>query len=406
MAMPEEFSTEAVQAASADAFEPYQHFLSSGEPYRSMISSNPWMRPPRAKDPLEWGQGWYYDTTVGRKHPDWKDVALPRATKDLRQLRQDLYTWGYCLIEDGLSAAQCARIHARVVDQAAAERALGIAHVSPEQQHVWSLVNKGPDFPRLLEHDPECVQAGPMIETLLDETLGAGWNHYSFLANISYPDCHPQGLHQDQSAIAPFRSLEAPVLVNTVYILQDVNEHNGGTLIIPGSHRVQAEGAIYGALPRAINLEAPAGSVLIMDGRTLHGGAVNRSGALRYILTNSVVKPWLKQQESFLLGLSPAVLAAASDKFLWRCGFQATSVRNMVEGYGYFGSGQVADPNGSLVHVRRAMDAGGYVHTGSLSMDNLEAVDLAALGLPRIQAAHETYRSENYQTRMAAVASR
>ena len=48
MAMPEEFSTEAVQAASADAFVPYQHFLSSGEPYRSMISSNPWMRPPRA----------------------------------------------------------------------------------------------------------------------------------------------------------------------------------------------------------------------------------------------------------------------------------------------------------------------------------------------------------------------
>lgn len=43
-------------------------------------------------------------------------------------------------------------------------------------------------------------------------------------------------LHQDQGAILPIQTPEAPVLVNTMYILQDVNEHNGGTLLIPGSH--------------------------------------------------------------------------------------------------------------------------------------------------------------------------
>jgi hypothetical protein len=95
-----------------------------------------------------------------------------------------------------------------------------------------------------------------VVERLLDETLGPGWNHYSLLSNISYPDCYPQGLHQDQNFIAPHRMLEGPPLVNAIYVLQDVDEVNGGTLIIPGSHRTRTEGDFYGPLPPTINLEA------------------------------------------------------------------------------------------------------------------------------------------------------
>ena len=51
----------------------------------------------------------------------------------------------------------------------------------------------------------------------------------------------------------------SPGLVNTMYIPQDVNEENGGTLIIPGSHRalIEADGSIS-ELPPTINLEAKA----------------------------------------------------------------------------------------------------------------------------------------------------
>ena len=405
MAGPQEFTPDAVAAASQDAAMPYAAFLNSGEPYRSMSRHNPWLRPPKARDELEWGKGWYYDTTVARKHPYWRDKGLPEATKDIRQMRRDLVTWGYCLIEDGLSASQCARLHDRVEDQAAAERALGIAYANVAQQHVWGLVNKGADFVACMEHDPAAVQAGPLIERLLDELLDAGWNHFSFISNISYPGCHPQGLHQDQSFIAPFVT-EAPALVNTIYILQDVNEVNGGTLLIPGSHRPNGTGGeVYGELPPAINLEARAGTILIMDGRTLHGGAVNRSDKLRYIITNSTVKPWVRQQESFLLTVSPEVLAKASPKFLMRAGFQATSVRNMVEGYGYRGDGGVGDPNGSLVHVREAMDRGAYRHIGALSMANLDGIDADHFTLIKIQQSQENFRGERYLDRLAAIAA-
>ena len=90
-------------------------------------------------------------------------------------------------LSDGLSAAQCSRLHARVADQAAAERAVDIAYLSPAQQCVWSLVNKGAAFVACMEHDAEAGQAGAVIARLLEETLGAGWSHFSVLANISYP---------------------------------------------------------------------------------------------------------------------------------------------------------------------------------------------------------------------------
>ena len=191
---------------------------------------------------------------------------------------------------------------------------------------------------------------------------------------------------------APYLMLEAPFLVNTIYILQDVNEHNGGTLIIPGSHKLYTEGGgSFGEVPPAINLEAPAGTVMLMDGRVLHGGAVNRSDKMRYIITNSVVRPFIRQQESFHLTIRPDLLKQASEKFLWRCGFQATAARSMVEGYGYYGNGKQGDVNGSIVEARIAMDEGNYQRVGELRIDDLEnrSVDFT---LAQLQREHEPAR--------------
>lgn len=393
MSIPEPFTPEAVAAASANVDAPYRDFVTSGEPYRSLFRENPWMATPKRGEELAWGQGWYYDTTVAGKHPEWRDKDLPAPSKDIHRLRLDFQQWGYCLIEDATSPEQTRVLRERVAEQAAAERALGIAYLMEAQQHVWALVNKGEVFVRCMSHEPDAVQAGPLIEQLLDEALGPGWHHLSFISNISYPGCHPQGMHQDQGLAAPYHFLEAPILVNTIYILQDVDEVNGGTLVVPGSHRLYCEGGgRFGKVPPPINLEAPAGTVLLLDGRMLHGGAVNRSESLRYIITNSVVRPFIRQQESFHLTIRPDILKRASEKFLWRCGFQATAGRSIVEGYGYFGNGAAGDPNGAIVNARIAMDEGRYSRVGELTRDDVDAPQSQGLTLARIQGEHETAR--------------
>ena len=388
--IPLEFSEEVIAATSDSAATPYRDFVHSREPYQSLYEANPNMRPPKTGERLLWGEDKYYDTTVARKHTYWKDLSLPKPKKDIEQLRQDFHEWGYCLVEDGLSVEQNQLVYQRVMDQAKAERELGIAYLSEAQQHVWSLVNKGDVFNRCMTHDTDAIQAGLLIEQLLDEMLGSGWHHLSYIANISFPGCHPQGMHQDQGLVGAYKFLDAPVLVNTVYVLQDVDEVNGGTLVIPGSHRRYIEGnGTFGKLPPPINLEAPAGTVMLMDGRVLHGGAVNRSDDLRYIITNSVVRPFIRQQESFHLTIRPEILANASEKFLWRCGFQANAQRSMVEGFGYYGTGRLGDESSAIVNARIAMDAGEYQRVGELSpgVPPNETPTLKA-----IQQQHETQR--------------
>ena len=389
--IPPEFSEKVIAATSDSAATPYRNFVHSREPYQSLYEANPNMRPPKTGERLLWGEDKYYDTTVARKHTYWKDLSLPKPEKDIAQLRQDFHEWGYCLVEDGLSVEQNQLVYQRVMDQAEAERELGIAYLSEAQQHVWSLVNKGDVFSRCMTHDTDAIQAGLLIEQLLDEMLGSGWHHLSYIANISFPGCHPQGMHQDQGLVGAYKFLDAPVLVNTVYVLQDVDEVNGGTLVIPGSHRRYIEGnGTFGKLPPPINLEAPAGTVMLMDGRVLHGGAVNRSDDLRYIITNSVVRPFIRQQESFHLTIRPEILANASEKFLWRCGFQANAQRSMVEGFGYYGTGRLGDESSAIVNARIAMDAGEYQRVGELSpgVPPNETPTLKA-----IQQQHETQRA-------------
>src|SRR6476619_622297 len=103
MTIPAEFTPEYVSAHSLAGERLYESFLSSGEPYRSMRQNNPWLEPPDLRRPLEWGTGRYWDTTIARKHPYWSKQDLPRPTKQIRQLREDLREWGYCLIEDAMS---------------------------------------------------------------------------------------------------------------------------------------------------------------------------------------------------------------------------------------------------------------------------------------------------------------
>ena len=130
---------------------------------------------------------------------------------------------------------------------------------------------------------------------------------------------------------------------------------------------------------------------MLMDGRVLHGGAINRSDELRYIITNSVVRPFIRQQESFHLTIRSDLLKNASEKFLWRCGFQATASRSMVEGYGYYGNGKEGDPNGAIVEARIAMDEGNYLRVGELSLSELEG-KTDRLTLEKLQSQFEPAR--------------
>jgi hypothetical protein len=330
--MPQEFTAEAVAAAveASDAFLPFKQHLECREPYHSMISNNPWLKAPGEDEELVFGTGNYYDTTVARKHDYWQHQALPEPTRDMNQLRHDFYEWGFCLIADGIGEESRLVMLNRLAEQAEAERIAKLAHFTPFFQIVWYLINKGDCFVRCIEHDPEWIQGARVQEQLLDEFLGRGWYSYSMAGNIAYPGCKPMSSHQDQGAIHPLQTPDFPVLVNTMYMLVDVNEKNGGTLLIPGSHKILSHAGNrgpVGSLPPAINLEAPAGTIMLFDGRTLHGTGPNRSDDWRYVMTQANNKSWLRQQESWPLTVKREIIENASPKLLRRMGMSEAMVK-------------------------------------------------------------------------------
>lgn len=373
---PEEFDPANVRSNAAPEDRMYHSEVSSQEPMASVLASNPeiYFVPPKRS--AEWGQwefkaGSYYDTTTGAKHPAWRDEGLPVACRDIAQLRRDFVTWGYCKVDGAISPDNVERLRDRVLEQAEGERRAGIAQRTQSGQNINACVNKGRCFEALIEQDPSVVQGGPLVEQLADEALGPGWICTSLIASIAVKGGVPQALHQDQ-LLAP--DSPHPLTINFLTPLTDIDEQTGGTLVIPGSHRVLAEaartGEPVGKLPPAINLDAKAGTMVVMDGRLLHGTGINHTDGPRIVMLNAMQVGSMRQQENWMLSVRPEVLERASAKLLHRMGFQAATYGQTNEGHGFGAQGRAGEAAGALVDFRLAADRGDYVRVGELGPDS------------------------------------
>lgn len=376
--IPEEFTPESIAAnASADR-QIYRDEVYSQEPMKSMLENNPeiyFVTPQRGKDWGKWEyrKGSYYDTTAGNRHPYWKNRGLPQATRDIAQLRRDMLTWGYCKIADALSPEQVEIVRERVLAQAEGEKLAGIAQKTPSGQNINCCVNKGRCFELLIEQHPDIAQGGPLVEQLVTEALGPGWICTSLIAAISLKGGVPQALHQDQGI---YPESTSPMIVNVLTAVTDIDESNGGTLLIPGSHRTMSDAARerkpVGRLPPAINLDAKSGTMVITDGRLLHGTGINHTDTPRIVMLNGMQKPWMRQQENWMLSVRPEVLERASEKLLHRMGYQATTGGQTNEGHGFGARGLAGEAAGAIADFRMAADRGEYLRVGELGPESSE----------------------------------
>jgi ectoine hydroxylase-related dioxygenase (phytanoyl-CoA dioxygenase family) len=370
--IPVEFDPAYIASKAAAESQMYHAELSSKDPMKSVLENNPeiYFVPPKRSS--EWGQweykpGAYYDTTIGSKHPHWKNEDLPKPSKDIDRLRSDMLKWGYCKIEAALSPAQVAIIRARVLEQAEGEKLAGIAQKTPSGQNINCCVNKGTCFEGLIEQHPSIVQGGALVEQLVTEALGSNWICTSLIASISLEGGVPQALHQDQDIALDSRS---PLTINILTPITDIDETNGGTLVIPGSHLVLSEAVRnqkpVDKLPPAINIDAKAGTMIITDGRLLHSTGINHTKSPRIVMLNGMQHPLVRQQENWMLSVKPEVLKRASPKLLQRMGYQATNAAQTNEGHGFGASGSIDEATGSTVEFRLAADRGEYLRVGEL----------------------------------------
>ena len=123
----------------------------------------------------------------------------------------------------------------------------------------------------------------PRTLPILEHFLGTNLILGSLNARIVRPGDGLQGLHSDipESML----NMASPVMMNTVWMLDEFTEEIGATRVIPGTHR-----SGMGQPPEGLELKhvvtalAPAGSVLVFNGQTWHGGGANNGDRNRHAL--------------------------------------------------------------------------------------------------------------------------
>ena len=185
----------------------------------------------------------------------------------------ELDVYGFTIVESVLTAEQVAkmrRVLIRLNDEVGEERG-----GEGSCRHVSNLPTLDPIFFPVIDH-PSIL---PILEHYLEQSLILG----SLNSRIVRPGDGDQGFHSD---IPPeMLNMASPVMMNTVWMLDDFSRENGGTRVVPGTHK-----SGLGHPPPGVEVKyyvqpsAPAGSVLIFNGQCWHAGGANGSDANRHAL--------------------------------------------------------------------------------------------------------------------------
>ncbi|MCB1498784.1 MAG: phytanoyl-CoA dioxygenase family protein [Bauldia sp.] len=112
-----------------------------------------------------------------------------------------------------------------------------------------------------------------------------------------------QTLHRDEGPVGP----EGPVVVNSLWAIDDISPNNGATRFVPGTHKtVELAGDDD---PRVIQITARAGSVVVFDAHVLHAASKNISGDRRRAVHVYYTRAGRRRQTDWVKYLDSAVIA-------------------------------------------------------------------------------------------------
>lgn len=167
-------------------------------------------------------------------------------------------------------------------------------------RRIFNLLGRDP----LFEAVPACAATLPVVDALLDDEC--------LLSSLTAIEMHPgqagQPLHSDDGSYGFPRPAPTSIVI-AMWALTDFTRENGGTHVVPGSHRA-ARRPRRGDAPETVQVEMPAGSVLFYDGSLWHGGGENRTDARRLGIVSNYCAGYLRQEECQLLALPRERVAA------------------------------------------------------------------------------------------------
>jgi len=125
--------------------------------------------------------------------------------------------------------------------------------------------------------------------------------------------------------------INPPLVANMMWMANDFTVANGATRIVPGSHLSgclpDPERTDYGEIP----IEAPAGSVLVWEGRTWHAAGLNTADHPRYGVVTYFCGPIIRSLGNLTYGMRTEVRESVSQELATLCGFTPWSSYGMTD---------------------------------------------------------------------------
>jgi ectoine hydroxylase-related dioxygenase (phytanoyl-CoA dioxygenase family) len=219
-------------------------------------------------------------------------APMPGATSTGQDVAQRLTDEGYVIVSGLMTAADvraAAADLARVLETVPTGRN---AFEGMTTQRIYALFAKTRTFDRAAIH--------PLVLEVLDHVLG----HYQLSAPVGIrigPGERAQVLHRDD-AVYPLPEPHPPVVVNTMWPLDEFTADNGATRFVPGSHRWEPGRRPDPGDPVETATMSP-GSVLLYLGSLWHGGGANRTDRPRLGVILEYAAAWLRPQENHCLAV-------------------------------------------------------------------------------------------------------
>ena len=248
------------------------------------------------------------------------DAALEAA---LAAVPEQLARDGVAIVPGVLSPDEAAEALEHLWAAAPESVARGIpAHIDvldPNDANVriFDLIAIDPFFGDLIAH--------PVADRIMSDLLGPDYIVSNFTANIARPGSRSMGVHSDTALVLPEPWL-APVSANVIWCLTDVHPDNGATLHIPGSHRYRTRDEVPAdPMAHMVPFSAPAGSIMVMEGRVWHTSGANVTAHEdRALLFGYYTKPFIRPQWNFTAALAPERQAEMSELMRYRLGLDVT----------------------------------------------------------------------------------
>ncbi len=104
--------------------------------------------------------------------------------------------------------------------------------------------------------------------------------------------------------------------INALFCVDDFTFENGATFVLPASHKVEAFPSKSYVRRSAIQVEAKAGSFLVLDGMLFHAGGANKTRSERRAVNHLYNIPYFKQQINIPMNMKNASLSAEAKDIL------------------------------------------------------------------------------------------